>query len=155
MRPLRGIRSTVVIDDTYNASPVALESALETLANLPCEGRRVVVLGDMLDLGEYSVKAHEQIGEKVASFAHAFFAVGVRMQKALEIAKQKNPHLQYVFCKDSREAGKKVEEYLGSGDVVLVKGSQSLRMERAVEVLLANPEDRALLPRRGKEWEKR
>jgi UDP-N-acetylmuramoyl-tripeptide--D-alanyl-D-alanine ligase len=66
MRLIDGVRGTFIIDDTYNASPQATESAIETLGNMKTSGRKIAVLGDMLELGKFTEDAHRRAGEKVA-----------------------------------------------------------------------------------------
>jgi UDP-N-acetylmuramoyl-tripeptide--D-alanyl-D-alanine ligase len=156
MRLLLGIENSVLIDDSYNSSPVAALAALETQKSVKCKGKRVCILGDMMELGEFSVNEHRKLGEHVASVCDVFITVGVRMQEAAEAAKQAGmAALSVHTAQDSAEAGKMAREVIGTGDVVLVKGSQSTRMERVVKALLRNHEDEDKLVRQGIEWERR
>jgi len=153
MRILAGINDSLILDDTYNASPAAVEAALKTLADLTTTGRRIAVLGDMLELGAYSVDAHRRVGECVALTADVFIAVGVRMQTAIDAARASGvSDLHVEFARDASEAGVRVRELVRAGDVVVVKGSQSMRMERVVEALLKDSTDTALLVRQEAEW---
>ena len=95
----------------------------------------------MMELGRHSVEEHRKIGETVAEAADIFFAVGPRMKAAGEIARGKRLKTIETFS-DSREAGDALRKILKAGDVVLVKGSQSTRMERVVEIMMAEPERR-------------
>lgn len=152
-----GIERSTIIDDTYNASPVAVEEALNTLRNLSVRGQKIAVLGDMLELGEYSVEAHRKVGEQAAHCADVLVVVGIRMQQALQAAQDAGQlaRAQHIANRAS-EAGTLVASLLKEGDVVLVKGSQSMRMERAVAALLAHPErDMKRLVRQEEEWQKR
>lgn len=148
MRLLKGINKSLIIDDTYNSSPVALSSALNSLKRI--KGRKVVILGDMMELGTYSVEAHKKIGKEVE--AGLLITVGIRSQKIGEVSKIKNAH----HFADSLEAVKEVGDMIEPGDVVLVKGSQSVRMEKIVEaIMLEKDQKESLLVRQDKEWKNR
>ncbi|TAK57894.1 UDP-N-acetylmuramoyl-tripeptide--D-alanyl-D-alanine ligase [Patescibacteria group bacterium] len=157
MNLISGIKNTVLIDDTYNASPVATSQALETLKNLHISGRKMVVLGDMLELGKFSAEEHKKVGVQAVSFADIFVPVGLRMQGAKEGALSAGMDPQKIFeFEDSECAGQFLQQQIQSGDVVLIKGSQGMRMERAVLEVMAHPEQReALLVRQEPEWQKR
>ena len=154
MRLLEGMHNTTVIDDSYNASPVAVSAALQTLANITTAGRKIVVLGDMMELGKYSPEAHQEIGREVVPVADMFIAVGTRSKataKAAEEAGMKDTKIQWYS--NSVEAGEAVRTRIKEGDVVLVKGSQSLRLEKIVEKIMAHPEERKeLLVRQSDDW---
>jgi len=157
MRILEGRDGVTIIDDSYNASPVATHAALDVLYELKTDGRKIFVLGDMTELGKLTVEAHKIIGEHVARVADMFVAVGQRMDSAAQAALKAGMPEQYVDSfATSREAGEHIRDRLQKGDIVLVKGSQSIRMERTVEKLLAYPEHvRTLLARQDREWLKR
>lgn len=154
MKLIAGINESMLIDDTYNASPIAVEEALRTLANIPRTGRRIAVLGDMLELGPYSVSEHQRIGTYAASKVDLLVTVGVRAKKiassALEAGLAQDQVLQFDRALDAAEHLKSV---VGAGDVVLLKGSQGIRMERATRELMDSPEfAKQLLPRQDAEW---
>ncbi len=157
MRLLAGIKDTVIIDDTYNSSPAALEAALETMSDLRVAGRKIVVLGDMLELGPHTIEAHRRAGAQAARVAHLLVTVGLRMKFATEEASRKKMGKKSLHhFDDSRAAGAWLQNEIQPGDVILVKGSQSLRMERAVEEIMAEPEKRKdLLVRQEPEWLKK
>jgi UDP-N-acetylmuramoyl-tripeptide--D-alanyl-D-alanine ligase len=154
---LAGIKDTVIIDDTYNASPVAVESALNTLSQIETGGRKIAVLGDMMELGPLAIEAHRQVGVLAAPAADIIFTVGLRMKFAEEELNQKHFAKTKMFHFDNwRGVGEKLQQILKTGDVVLVKGSQSMRLEKVVEEVMAFPEDKAsLLVRQEPEWQKR
>jgi len=157
VRLLPGIKDTLVIDDTYNASPVALAAALASLQAVTLERRKIVVLGDMLELGKYTIEAHALAGAEIAKVADLFIAVGPRMKFAYDSALESGMLPAAVFhAQDAFVAGTLLSELLSPGDLVLVKGSQSMRMERVVKEVMANPEDgEAVLVRQEKEWQSR
>jgi len=151
LRILKGQNDSTILDDTYNASPAAVEAALVTLGTLKCK-RKIVVLGDMMELGRYSIDEHQKIGERVAQVADIFFVVGPRMKAAGEWAREKGLKTVELFP-DSRTAADALRMILKVGDIALVKGSQSMRMERVVEQVMAEPERRKeLLVRQDEEW---
>ncbi len=156
LRVLEGVKKTVILDDTYNSSPVALDNALETLGSLAGK-RKIAVLGDMLELGKYSVDEHRNAGAHAAKVCQWLLTVGVRARFFAEGAlsagmKEKN----ILRFEDSRQAGEHLKKMLRKGDVALVKGSQSVRMERAVEVVLEDQESAPdVLVRQEHDWLKR
>jgi UDP-N-acetylmuramyl pentapeptide synthase len=157
MRIIPGIKDSLLLDDTYNSSPVATESALQTIHELTYGERKIAVLGDMLELGRFSVEQHERIGTLTASTVDVLFAVGIRAramaQAALVAGLPEDCIYQYD---DADRAGKELQNWLRSGDVVLVKGSQSMRMERIVEEVMQHPEHAPkLLVRQDHIWKKR
>jgi UDP-N-acetylmuramoyl-tripeptide--D-alanyl-D-alanine ligase len=154
MNIIKGIKNTTIIDDTYNSSPVALSSALETLKNIKVKGRRIAVLGDMLELGKHTSGSHKKAGEQVASSCDLLVTVGIRSRVLAESAIDFHLDADSVLQFDtSLEAGNYLQNILQADDVILVKGSQSTRMERAVKEIMAEPEKAVdLLVRQEKEW---
>ena len=157
MRLVPGLKETLIIDDTYNSSPAAAEAALETLKHLPVKGRRIAVLGDMLELGRHSVEEHRKAGALAAKTCDILFTVGFRARDMAEGALDAGMSDSSIFQhEDARRAGKELEAMLTPGDIVLIKGSQSVRMEKTVEEVMAEPERAAeLLVRQDPEWKKR
>lgn len=154
MNIIKGIKNTTIIDDTYNSSPVALASALETLKNMKVRGRRIAVLGDMLELGKHTSEAHKKAGEQAASSCDLLVTVGIRSRILAESAIDFNLDADSVLQFDtSLEAGNYLQNILQTNDVILVKGSQSTRMEKTVKEIMAEPEKSSdLLVRQEKEW---
>jgi UDP-N-acetylmuramoyl-tripeptide--D-alanyl-D-alanine ligase len=157
MRIIAGIKNTTILDDTYNASPVALNSALEALKDIKTNGRKIAVLADMMELGKHSAEEHYEAGKLVAKSADILMTVGVRARRIADGALDNEMSEKKVFqFDDSIEAGKALQDMLKENDVILVKGSQSTRMERAVEEVMLNPEKaNELLVRQEVEWKKR
>ena len=150
-RLLVGKNGSIIIDDSYNASPTAVEEALATLKTFPHAARRIAVLGDMLELGRYSVMEHERIGVLAGQSADVIAAVGIRARAFVTAAGK----AEVMLFDNARAAAAALAEYVRPGDVVLVKGSQSIRTERIVKALLAFPEDCVQLVRQEKRWEKK
>lgn len=154
MNVIEGIKRTTLLDDTYNASPAALTVALEVLENVPATGRKVAVLGDMLELGRASEQEHHRAGERVAKSAELLITCGERARDIARGARDAGLHEGFIYSVATpEEAGILLQERMREGDVILIKGSQGARMEKVVKEVMAHP-DRAqeLLVRQGKEW---
>jgi len=156
MRVIEGKNGSLIFDDTYNASPHATRSALETLINVPRAKRRIAVLADMLELGKFSTEEHKKIGKYAAECADMLITVGFRAKLIASAAKEaglsEKKIVQYEQGESAR-AGKELAEILKEGDVILVKGSQSMRMERTVKAIMAEPaRAKELLVRQDEEW---
>jgi UDP-N-acetylmuramoyl-tripeptide--D-alanyl-D-alanine ligase len=155
-RILEGIQDSLILDDSYNASPLAVEEALAILSEIPCSGRRIAVIGDMLELGRYSVQEHERVGKAAAGKADIVLGVGVRARALTNAARANGMDDEHARGYESSSlAAQDLKTIVQKGDVVLIKGSQGVRMERVVEALLLNPEDKKKLVRQEKEWKKR
>jgi len=156
---IAGIKNTHIIDDTYNASPSAVNAALEVLGEISAAGgkfpRKVAVLGDMLELGGETEKTHRNIGKKFMEIkGDIFFSVGSRMKFAVSELERSGFKKENIFSFDNpMSAGKKLQEIMKEGDVVLVKGSQGMRMEKIVEEIMGEPQKaEKLICRQNKEW---
>lgn len=156
MKLLEGKDSSVIIDDSYNSSPVAAKEALQTLSALETSGRKIVAFGDMLELGKYSIAEHELIGKEMV-FADLIIVVGLRARGAGEIAlKMGKSKESVVFFADSASAADYLSKNVSKGDIVLVKGSQGARMERVSAALLVDPKiAKDALVRQEEEWGRR
>ncbi len=154
MRLIAGKHDTVIIDDTYNSSPVAAEKALSTMAELPVGGRKIIILGDMLELGRFSVREHERLGEQAATVADILVTVGVRAHKIAEGALEHGLSEKVIFQYDDAErAAEEIAAKIQPGDVILVKASQGIRAEKIVKRLMARPDEAAdLLVRQDDMW---
>ncbi len=131
-------RGFVIIDDTYNASPASVRSALKTLSMMEGE-RKIAVLGDMLELGDHAVHVHMEIGQAVRECGiDALFTVGelagVIARGAIDAGM---PIAAVTEFEDSAQAAKEVPTKVRERDVVLVKGSRAMKMERIMEGLNA------------------
>ena len=160
MRLLKGIKDSLIIDDTYNSSPLACESALKTLGEIKCkdkEGKKIAVLGDMLELGRHTTEAHKNIGKIAKENADILIVVGPRAKAIKEGAIEAGMGLESIFeFLNSYEAGDFIKTFLQKNDIVLIKGSQGMRMECVVEKILLDQENKKkLLVRQDDEWKKK
>jgi UDP-N-acetylmuramyl pentapeptide synthase len=154
-RILRGMKRAIVLDDSYNASPAAVLEALAGLSALRAP-RKVAVLGDMLELGRYSVEEHENVGKQAAASADVLVAIGIRSRAMADAALAAGMDAARIHrFESSQAAAEALPGLVEEGDAVLVKASQGIRAERIVAALLADPEDRAQLVRQDREWRKR
>lgn len=133
-----GLRGATLIDDTYNASPVSMVAALNLLADLtPGEGgRRVAVLGDMLELGDYEEEGHVLVGRRAADVVDRLVTVGRRARRIGEEARAVGMAAENVTIVEDNEAAIAVlRDLIDRGDLVLIKGSRGQQMEQIVAAL--------------------
>lgn len=140
-----------VIDDTYNASPAAMLAACVTLRDWHAARRRVLVAGDMLELGEHAAAFHTQLGELVAECRFdRVLAVGEHADAVAAAARQHGVDAGCLACcRDFDTACVLLDCWLEPGDVILVKGSRGLRMERFIEHLRRRAAAAELEPANG------
>lgn len=157
MRLLRGIKNTILIDDSYNASPASMQSALETLGRVT-KGEHMVryaVLGDMRELGKSAPEFHKEIGALVPTVLDVLITIGTESMALGNAAVDAGlPKDAWVHASDATAAGKLLQDRMKQGDVALFKGSQNtIRLERAIKEVMAEPLRAAeLLVRQGAEW---
>ncbi|MFH1252863.1 MAG: Mur ligase family protein [Candidatus Uhrbacteria bacterium] len=140
--PLPGIKGSLIIDDSYNAAPASTASALKVLSHFaPREDRsRIAVLGDMSELGTHSEAEHRSIGLQAVSVADLLVCVGEKAKGIAAGAREAGMDATKIIeLSNSIEAGRFMDRQIKQGDIVLVKGSQSMRMEKVVKDLMAEP----------------
>jgi len=154
MRVLEGLSQSVIIDDSYNSSPMASVEALKTIGALATRGRKIAVLGDMRELGDLAEGAHKDVGGVAGQTVHTLVAVGPMASFYENGARYAGlPQDHFLSFPDSTLAGEYLAGIVRAGDVVLVKGSQSMRMERVSLALLADPAKAGeVLVRQDEEW---
>ena len=155
MKIIDGIKHTVLIDDSYNSSPVACEMALDVLARIPSDGKKkFAALGDMAELGEYMEEGHYLVGKKAVGTCDYLITVGEAAKMIAEQAKKSGMAEDRVFSFGTPDrAGRFIQERIKQGDIVLIKGSQVSRMEKIVKELMAEPlRAKELLVRQGRSW---
>ncbi|MBP6866081.1 MAG: hypothetical protein KBC12_00890 [Candidatus Pacebacteria bacterium] len=153
MKVLSGINDSIIIDDTYNSSPIAAEGAMETLGKVNAT-RKIAVLGDMLELGRHTDEAHKNLGALAKKNSDILVVVGPRAKFIKEGAEGARMAKKNIFeFNNSKEAAEFMQGFVVPGDLVLVKGSQGVRMERVTAAILKDKENRAkLLVRQEDEW---
>lgn len=157
MRVIDGFKQSWIIDDTYNSSPVSLHAALATLQSFQ-SGRRIVVLGDMLELGSESEDAHRKVAQWVIEAgADVVVLVGSRMLVVYEsLIHDDYPQEHCLWFDNPTDAGNAIRDLITSGDIILVKGSQGMRMEKITEALMAHQEKaEELLCRQSSDWKRK
>lgn len=158
MSPIPGIKGSLILDGSYNAAPASMTASLEVLGEFrPVEGaRRIAALGYMAELGQYSEQEHRMVGLKAAEVGVDVLVTVGEMACDIRrggieagIAKTNTHHFA-----DSVDAGRWLDANVKKGDIVLVKGSQSARMEKAVKDIMAEPmRSCELLVRQEKQWQ--
>ncbi len=157
-RLIKGIKNTVLLDDSYNAQPQAMASAIDDLIKFPVKegGRRIAVLGDMLDLGDLTQHEHEKIGEQIQKAnIDILITCGKLARIIADSANTKGMDSSRIKSFDSSvDAGYFLQqEVIRQNDVLLIKGSQGARMEKIVKELMAEPlRAEELLVRQTPEW---
>ncbi|HJN62975.1 MAG TPA: UDP-N-acetylmuramoyl-tripeptide--D-alanyl-D-alanine ligase [Candidatus Paceibacterota bacterium] len=157
MKVLDGIFGSTIIDDSYNSSPIAIEEAIKVLQLTETKGRKIAVLGDMMELGKHMKEEHKKVGALIVGKTDILVTVGKRAKFIAAEAeksgfKRKNIHI----FNNSIETGDFMKDLVKEGDIVLVKGSQSPRLEKIIVKILARPDEaRWLLVRQEKEWLKK
>jgi len=152
MHILRGMNDAIIIDDSYNSSPLAVESALRTLYQLNVP-QRIAVLGSMNELGDMSEAAHVEVGKFCTpSELDLVITVGEEAAKYLAPAAEANG-CKVVKFKNALEAGSYVHQALEQGGAVLFKGSQGgIYLEEAIKVILHATADQEQLVRQSPAW---
>jgi len=157
LRILSGIKHTIILDDTYNSSPESTMEAMQVLKQIHAR-RRIAVLGDMLELGPATERAHRQVGRLVRDLGiDLLYTVGSRSNFTAEEARISGmAKTKVIEFERSIDAGVPVQNRMQEGDVVLVKGSQGMRMEKIVQEIMAEPKRAGeLLCRQSESWLKK
>ncbi len=154
MRILTGILNTVIIDDSYNSSPQALLQALNALKKIKTTKRKVAIIGDMMELGRFSAVEHRKAAHELRHSADIVITVGLRAKKIAEELFAQGFNKKNILSFDTaHECGEALHGVLKNADIVLVKGSQAMRLEKVVEKIMLTPQDKKkLLARQDREW---
>lgn len=156
MKLIPGIKGTFIIDDSYNACPLAMQRALQAVHEIELQtgGQRFAVLGDMEGLGAQSLALHEEVGKYVGKLQFDYlYTVG---ERAFDIAKTARasgmPEERVYSFSHTEEAGRFLQERLEKGDLVLVSGGKGVPLEQIVKEIMAEPlRARELLVRQEEE----
>lgn len=152
MQWLRGIRSSTILDETYNASPDAVKAALDVLYDLEAP-QKIALLGNMNELGAYSERSHQEIGSYCdPAELDLVLTLGPHANQFLADAARERG-CRVITCTSPYEAGEYLKQHIRSNSAILVKGSQNgVFAEEAIKMILANPEDSQLLVRQSTHW---
>jgi len=156
MNLIQGKNNSMIIDDTYNSSPLAVQKALEVLSEVKTNGSKIAVLGDMLEIGKYSADEHKKVGELAAKLkVDVLISVGIRAQSISKSAIDSGMSDKKVFhFKDFNNVADLILANLKPSDVVLLKGSQGVRLEKVVAELISdNLNKTELLVRQDTQWQ--
>lgn len=135
---VRSESGALILDDTYNATPESTLAALNLFNEL--EGHKVAVLGDMLELGPYEEQGHEMVGLRAAEIAEELVCVGPRARMIAAAAREAGLPIEAITeLEDSDSAIDYLRPRLKADDVVLIKGSRGMRMDRIVAALEVHP----------------
>lgn len=157
MRILQGVNNSTIIDDTYNASPDAVKNALHSLQNIETTGKKIVVLGHMAELKDAET-AHIEIGNMASKVADVVILSGKYNNFYLRGLEENSFPLENVrFAQNPKEVLEIVSEtnLIQENDIILLKGSQSARLEKVVVGILLDKKNRELVCRQDEEWNKR
>ncbi len=155
MNPIEGVKQSMIIDASYNASPESMKEALDVLSVSP--GRKIAVLGSMNELGELTERKHRELGAYASKRADVIVTVGEAAKWLNEAARESGFRDSDIFHYDnSISAADYVKTIIREGDTVLVKGSQNgVRLERLVKKIMKEPwRAVSLLVRQEDEWKK-
>ena len=123
-----------IINDAYNSNPASLKSALAFLSDIEITGKRIAILGDMLELGEHSHALHLQAGQTIPTKVSLLITVGSHSRA---IADGASGIVESIIpCDTPKQAAQKLTKYARPGDAVLIKGSRGIRLERVLEELM-------------------
>jgi UDP-N-acetylmuramoyl-tripeptide--D-alanyl-D-alanine ligase len=129
--PFRGAQ---IYDDTYNSNPYALGRALELMEQADVRGRRIAVIGDMLELGEKELDYHREAGRAIPKGVDAVVGVGKRSKTLLEGARDAG-HRNLHHFNNAEEAGEFLKGFIEDGDLVLIKASRGIGLDKIVKML--------------------
>ncbi len=155
MKPLKGLNNSLLIDDTYNASPLAVAKAIQALIDLPSTTyhRKIIVLGDMNELGKDSGQEHQKIGKLLLpKDFQLVVTVGPQASQFIATTARENGCQVKTFT-NALQAGEFLQNYLKKQDLVLFKGSEGgIFLEEAVKLVLVSKQQAQELVRQSKDW---
>lgn len=136
---VRKFGSMKVIDDTYNANPISFRSAISALGQLNGSGRKILVCGDMLELGRQSAKLHRSLGKFAAQIELDLVLTIGKFSRLISTGVRKiNDQVEAHHCATMGGINNRLSRYCRPGDTILIKGSRGMRMERAIQFLKEN-----------------
>lgn len=128
-----GIKESHIFDDTYNASPLSMHAAIDTIKSFKMK-RKIGVLGDMLEIGKYAIEAHEEIGRLAGKVFDVLVTIGPRAKFIADAANKAGMARKNIYSFDTvDEAESTVQDIIRKGDLVLVKASRAIELDKIVE----------------------
>lgn len=132
-RIIDGIKDTLIFDDSYNASPLSMHAAIDTIKDIKAP-RKIAVLGDMLEIGKYAIEAHENVGRLAEKVFDMIVTVGPRAKFIADAAQKAGMARKNIMTFDvASEAQIPVQDLIKKGDLVLVKASRAIGLDKIVE----------------------
>jgi UDP-N-acetylmuramoyl-tripeptide--D-alanyl-D-alanine ligase len=125
------IDDITILNDSYNANPASMMTALETLSAMPCTGRRIAILGDMRELGTSSQEEHRNLLQQVLHFCDECIVTGSEFSEAFEALKNLPDNI--IRATDAKQCAQYVNAHAQSGDIILIKGSRGIKLEQVLE----------------------
>jgi UDP-N-acetylmuramoyl-tripeptide--D-alanyl-D-alanine ligase len=140
MKIIKGVNGSLIIDDTFNSNPNSALSALETIKKLEAP-RKIAVLGDMLELGERCEAGHKEVGKDVARSVDFLFTYGDKSKTIGQQAQKNEMKEENIFhFENIEELIDLLKKAIQAGDIILIKGSRAMHMEKIVREIMAKPE---------------
>ena len=134
-------RGVLFINDAYNANPDSMRSAIDFLSHLPKKGKKILVLGDMLELGDLSEALHEDIGKYVSQHQiDAVFLYGEATRAIAAAIQKEQPDVAVYHLNSHKAIAQQLSAILEAGDTVLIKGSRGMEMEKVLTILTGETE---------------
>jgi len=131
-----GLKGSIILDDSYNSSPLAAKASLQTLVELAASRRKIAVLADMLELGKFACQAHQQIGQFASDLGvNLLFAYGDNSKLTIKSAQRSGMVKTAIWFESLTKLIQKLKKEIQNDDLILVKGSRAMRMERVVEAI--------------------
>ncbi len=135
------IKGVLVVNDVYNANPDSTRAAIEFLASLPQKGKKILVLGDMLELGDMEEQLHREIGKFILNYAiDRVLLYGPATKATAAAIREQQPHFPVFHFQTHKDLTEYLLSMLHSGDVVLIKGSRGMQMETVLSSLTGEVE---------------
>ncbi len=132
-RIVPGIKDTLIFDDCYNASPLSMHAAIDTMKDFKAS-RKIAVLGDMLEIGKYAIEAHETVGRLAEKVFDIIVTIGPRAKFIADAAQKSGLARKNIIAFDFADQAKTpIQDLLKKGDLVLVKGSRAIGLDKIVE----------------------
>jgi len=123
-----------VLNDAYNANPESMKAAIDSLKHM-AKQRKVAILGDMLELGNYSKKGHQQVGQYAATVVDLLIGIGDESYEMIEKAKEKKPDLPCFWFENMTIAAEQINPLLKTGDTILLKASNGMHLEKLIQII--------------------